>query len=380
MKEGKNIKTRQSNFELMRIISMFMIVLWHCISHSNILLRTTGNINFLLNLIFMFTAVHVNSFILLSGYFGYKNEFNIKKLFATINSVWFYKAIYALIFVGLGLVTMSYFDLFLFLTPLNYSYSFGTFYWFINVYIVLYILTPFINKLIKHLSKEQFRKLLILLILFLSTIPFITINQVINNDGYQVISFIMLYLIGAYFGKYKIKDNYHFKNYSKNKCQLIFIILLLFILVVDFCMLTTSSYLENNSSTFLCYIKSIIDFQKISFSSPIIIFESIIYLLLFETLNFKSKFINNVSKLMFGVYLVHENLFVYNHIYKYLPLGTSGELYGKSVILILFFMAIGIFIVSVIIEWFRQLLFKLIGKTKLAKNISNKFYDYIKAF
>ena len=113
MKEGKNIKTRQSNFELMRIISMFMIVLWHCISHTNILGRTGGNLNLLLELIFMFTAVHVNSFILLSGYFGYKNEFNIKKLFATINSVWFYKAIYALIFVGLGLVTMSYFDLFL---------------------------------------------------------------------------------------------------------------------------------------------------------------------------------------------------------------------------------------------------------------------------
>lgn len=380
MKEGKNIKTRQSNFELMRIISMFMIVLWHCISHTNILERTGGNLNLLLELIFMFTAVHVNSFILLSGYFGYKNEFNIKKLFATINSVWFYKAIYALIFVGLGLVTMSYFDLFLFLTPLNYSYSFGTFYWFINVYIVLYVLTPFINKFIKNLDKKQFRKLLILLFFFLSIIPFITNNQVIDNNGYQISSFIMLYLIGAYFGKYKLKDNYHFKNYSKNKRQFILIVLLFLILMLDFFMLMTSSYLENNSSVFFTYVKSIIDCQKIIFSSPIIIFESLIYLLLFETFDFKSKFINNVSKLMFGVYLVHENLFVYNHIYKYLPLGTSGELYGKSVIVILFLMAIGIFIGSVIIEWFRQLLFNLIGKTKLAKNISNKFYDYIKAF
>ena len=79
MKEGKNIKARQSNFELMRIISMFMIVLWHCISHTNILGRTSGNLNLLLELIFMFTAVHVNSFILLSGYFGFKNEFNIIK-------------------------------------------------------------------------------------------------------------------------------------------------------------------------------------------------------------------------------------------------------------------------------------------------------------
>ena len=190
----------------------------------------------------------------------------------------------------------------------------------------------------------------------------------------------MLYLIGAYFGKYKLKDNYHFKNYSKNKRQFILIVLLFLILMLDFFMLMTSSYLENNSSVFFTYVKSIIDCQKIIFSSPIIIFESLIYLLLFETFDFKSKFINNVSKLMFGVYLVHENLFVYNHIYKYLPLGTSGELYGKSVIVILFLMAIGIFIGSVIIEWFRQLLFNLIGKTKLAKNISNKFYDYIKAF
>lgn len=275
---------------------------------------------------------------------------------------------------------MSYFDLFLFLTPLNYSYSFGQFYWFINIYVVLYILTPFINKLIENMNKKQFRRLLILLFVFLSVIPFITNNQIIDNNGYQIISFVMLYLIGAYFGKYKIKDNYHFKNYSKNKRQLILLLLLILILIIDFCMLTTSAYLENNSSMFLNYIKSIIDNQKIVFSSPIIIMESVVYLLLFETFNFKSKIINNISKLMLGVYLVHENVFVYKNIYNYLPLGTDGMLYGKNTIVILFLMAAGIFIGSVIIEWFRQLLFKLIGKTKLAKNISNKFYDYIKAF
>lgn len=380
MREGKNLKIRQSNFELMRITSMFMIVLWHCISHTDILGRTEGNLNLILNLIFMFTAVHVNSFALLSGYFQYNKKFNLKKVFSIVNSVWFYRAVYALIFIGLGLVTMSYFDLFLFLTPLNYSYSFGQFYWFINIYVVLYILTPFINKLIENMNKKQFRRLLILLFVFLSVIPFITNNQIIDNNGYQISSFVMLYLIGAYFGKYKIKDNYHFKNYSKNKRQLILLLLLILILIIDFCMLTTSAYLENNSSMFFSYIKSIIDNQKIVFSSPIIIMESVVYLLLFETFNFKSKIINNISKLMLGVYLVHENVFVYKNIYNYLPLGTDGMLYGKSTIVILFLMAAGIFIVSFIIEWVRQFVFKVVGNTKFSKKVKNKFYDYIKAF
>jgi len=37
------MKERKSNFELMRIISMFLIVLWHVIVHSGILSCCSGN-------------------------------------------------------------------------------------------------------------------------------------------------------------------------------------------------------------------------------------------------------------------------------------------------------------------------------------------------
>ena len=72
-------KTRESNFELMRIISMFMIVLWHVIIHGRLLGSSTGLTNLIYNLLLCVFIVHVNSFILASGYFQSNNNFSLKK-------------------------------------------------------------------------------------------------------------------------------------------------------------------------------------------------------------------------------------------------------------------------------------------------------------
>lgn len=368
----KTINERQSNFELMRIMSMFMIVLWHCIMHSNILERTSDNLNLILELIYMFSAIHVNSFVLLSGYFGYGKEPKLGKIISLINQTWFYKAIYAIIFVCFGIVSMSTFDFILFLLPINYSFSFGTFYWFINIYIVLYFFMPYLNILIKHLSQKQHRKLLLISFIFLSLIPYFTGQQVVDNNGYHVISFMFLYLVGSYFGKYKIKDNVHFKNYSTAKKQIIYIVLLIVILLFDFFVICTNKFLNGNTNTILYYFSTITNMGKVTFSSPVVIIESVIYLLLFETFNFKNKFINKMSSLMFGVYLVHENLFVYNYIYDYLALGTSGDVFGIKVILVLIGNAILVFIVSMIIELVRKKLFYVANNLKIIQKIQHK--------
>jgi len=77
----KEVKIRQSNFELMRIVSMIMIVLWHIIIHGHLIDNTTGGINLFLNLILCLCIVHVNSFVLVTGYFQYDKEFSLKKFF-----------------------------------------------------------------------------------------------------------------------------------------------------------------------------------------------------------------------------------------------------------------------------------------------------------
>ena len=80
-------KERNSSYELMRIVSMFLIVLYHVILHGKMIENCeNAGLKILLELIKFFTLVHVNSFILVTGYFQINSKFNQKKLWSLIGS------------------------------------------------------------------------------------------------------------------------------------------------------------------------------------------------------------------------------------------------------------------------------------------------------
>lgn len=370
---------RNSNFELMRITSMFMIVIWHFIFHSNILAKTSGTLNLIIYFIYIIVSIHVNSFILVSGYFQYNKKFKPRKIVSLITTTWFYKLIYAIIFSVTGIVTITKTEMLFFIQPFNFNYGFGEFYWFINMYIFLYLLSPFINKLIETLSQKQHKTLIIILLVMLSIVPTVTLNSTLNNNGYTIASFVMLYIIGAYFGKYKLRENYHFRNFSKNKYQLLLLVLFIVSIFLAITPKIITDYFENSTIEILSYVKYLFGLKLIDYISPVIILESVLYLLLFETFDFKSKFINKVASLTFGIYLVHENNFLVKFLYDRLPISINGVIYPNVIIKMLLYSII-IFIVSAIIEYIRQLLSKLITKTKIYKKFINKIENYIKAF
>jgi len=370
---------RNSNFELMRITSMFMIVIWHFIFHSNILAKTSGTLNLIIYFIYIIVSIHVNSFILVSGYFQYNKKFKPRKIVSLITTTWFYKLIYAIIFSVTGIVTITKTEMLFFIQPFNFNYGFGEFYWFINMYIFLYLLSPFINKLIETLSQRQHKTLIIILLIMLSIVPTVTLNSTLNNNGYTIASFVMLYIIGAYFGKYKLRENYHFKNFSKNKYQLLLLVLFIISIFLAITPKIITDYFENSTIEILSYVKYLFGLKLIDYISPVIILESVLYLLLFETFDFKSKFINKVASLTFGIYLVHENNFLVKFLYDRLPISVNGVIYPNVIIKMLLYSII-IFIVSAIIEYIRQLISKLITKTKIYKKFINKIENYIKTF
>lgn len=370
---------RNSNFELMRITSMFMIVIWHFIFHSNILAKTSGTLNLIIYFIYIIVSIHVNSFILVSGYFQYNKKFKPRKIVSLITTTWFYKLIYAIVFSVTGIVTITKTEMLFFIQPFNFNYGFGEFYWFINMYIFLYLLSPFINKLIETLSQRQHKTLIIILLIMLSIVPTVTLNSTLNNNGYTIASFVMLYIIGAYFGKYKLRENYHFKNFSKNKYQLLLLVLFIISIFLAITPKIITDYFENSTIEILSYVKYLFGLKLIDYISPVIILESVLYLLLFETFDFKSKFINKVASLTFGIYLVHENNFLVKFLYDRLPISVNGVIYPNVIIKMLLYSII-IFIVSAIIEYIRQLISKLITKTKIYKKFINKIENYIKTF
>ena len=76
------MKERQSNYELMRIVSMFLIVIYHILIHGNVFDNTEGGLHFIFAFLICITLVHVNSFILVTGYFNYNKDFKWNKFFS----------------------------------------------------------------------------------------------------------------------------------------------------------------------------------------------------------------------------------------------------------------------------------------------------------
>ena len=94
-------------------------------------------------------------------------------------------------------------------------------YWFVSVYVILYILSPFINKLIHSLNKKQYSYLVLIVFIFFSlwsTIipPANTINY---GGSYSISWFICLYLIAGY-----LKRFYSDKKIKKSICLCVYFI------------------------------------------------------------------------------------------------------------------------------------------------------------
>lgn len=76
------MKRRAANFELLRIISMMMVVCLHYLSKGNLLpqyIKLNHGSDYLYWLIEALCIVSVNVFVLISGYFLIEKEFNGKK-------------------------------------------------------------------------------------------------------------------------------------------------------------------------------------------------------------------------------------------------------------------------------------------------------------
>lgn len=365
-------RERKSNFELLRIVSMFFIVLYHTIHHGNIINNCTNEgLKIVLEIIMLIIVVHVNSFILVTGYFQSKGSFKQSKLWSIINANWFYKVVILIIFSLLNIETFTTVDKFMNLFPLNLID-----YWFINPYIILYCLSPFLNKAIDSLQKRDYQKLLVVLLIFLSILPYITGDRLYSNDGFTLYNFIILYLIGAYLRRYPLKDSYIFKKISNNFYQILMVIVFLACAIVNYSFNQTAKSLLGKNSLFDMFGYSIIGMTR-AYSNPIVIVQSIAFFAFFETLNFKSSLVNSLSRLTLGVYIIHDNSYVRKNIYKWIGIDRSAVMSYKYVLYALLAATI-IYIGCSLIEWIRQLIFKGISSLKISKKIREKYYNYIK--
>lgn len=362
---------RNSAYDLMKIISMFLIVLCHMITHGQVLSHINNpTLEIMIQFLFLGTLVHVNSFVLVTGYFQCENSFKSSKVWSLINASMFYKIVFLLIF-GLGFhYSLSALQVFKELLPFNLDE-----YWFIRTYIFLYCLSPFINLLIKKLKQKQYQNLLLVMFLIFSVLPYITGNQAFSNDGYTLYHFIFLYLIGAYLRKYPIQKSFLFERCSTKMFQLICIIFLFVGWISNFITYTAFASFSGTHSIIEWFSNNIMT-MTYAYSNPLLLLQSISYFLLFSTFTFTSKWITSISACTMGVYLIHDHPLVNSWLYT--ALGIRQEsITSYQILLQIVVSAILVFVVCLVIEFLRRQLFKFIYHRKISKRIRQRYHNWI---
>lgn len=352
------MEKRESNFELLRIISMLFIILWHVIMHGG-MLQTCQNegLKICLNILQFIIVVHVNSFVLVSGYFQSKSKFKLSKFLTLVFQVIFYSSIIYLVGIKLGVVKNYNWGLIL----ENFTFNSIGNYWFINTYLIVYIFSDYINKFINNLTKKDLKKFLIIGFIIFSIVPIISCGKLLDNTGYNFYHFIYMYILGAYLRLFPLDKSYHLKIFSVKKYR-IFLGCLFFICVyLNYSFVIVSRELSNLNFIF-DYVSNVFNYNSLNYSLPFVIIQSVVYFELFGTFHFKNKFINYISKYVFGVYLIHDNRIVRSNIYNFL--GINKYFYTYKMLLYMFLITIFIFAGCIFIDVLRDKIFKIVLKLK----------------
>lgn len=203
------IQKRQSNFELLRCLAMFTIVLWHSISHGFMehIVVDVATLTHILNygisqILLSLCCVSVNVYVMITGYFLYDKGFRLDRIFKIWFQTFFYSLIIAIFFF---LVLPSYgIECFSLRKLLPY---WGGAYWFVVDYLALLVIAPFLSKASSRMDKKTYNLLLLVItVIGCSIFPFQPGgNHLFFYYGYSLVWFVCLYITGCYLRRFSLK-------------------------------------------------------------------------------------------------------------------------------------------------------------------------------
>lgn len=279
-------KQRDSNFELLRLIAMYMIVLIHANVYIGDFMPTpVGAIyNPIINGI---CNTGVSLFILISGYYGV--SFNIKK----ITKLECKMITYSLLVFGLSLVvyakTMTDGDKLELLIKSVLPFASRN-HWFYSCYILIVLFSGFINRFVDTLDKKSFRTLLMLMLFCFSVLPTCFYFEIVQDNGKGIVQMLMVYLMGRYIRMSETEEKIKMVGvYSKWKLALIIVVVWL-INAISFSNPINFGGIYHT----LCKDNSITNMIL-----------AVSAFLLFKDLKFKSKVINAAAKYIFAVFAMN---------------------------------------------------------------------------
>lgn len=332
------LKKRNSNLELLRIFSMFFIVLHHFAYHGSTWAWQYNRLYWHADKVYLFLAclgkAAVVSFVMIGAYFLSKKKFKLWRVVQLCITTLVYSWLIFLFlhwkFPGLlkGATTSNIW------LPIPIPSN----YWFVIAYVYMLLFMPFMNLILEKTSRRQILTILVVFTLLWTILQFINVIKP-DNDQYNFFNFnnyfLLIYLISGYIRKYRPKWSVGFIR--------AFLSLAITLLVIWGIIYSISPKEYNWFAGVMA-----------SLSNPLSLILGVTVFTFFNSINMgHSVIINYISKSMFGVYLIHDNSYVrpiiWQKLVNTLPYAKNPGKYlqfGLEVSLTIFAICVGIDIVK----------------------------------
>ena len=359
-----NQKKRDANLDLLRIVSMLLIIFLHSIDHSGVLEQaelSSGAMSLYVRFTYALCQVCVNCYVMLSGYYLVHSKFRLQKLAALWMETVFYSFVLKLLFMVTGQEAISVGSLISCFFPIITGR-----YWFITIYVGMYLVSPFLNKLIHAMNRKEHSILNICLFVLFSLWSSLhpSIAGMNSGGGWGLAWFVVLYLAAAWFRLY----------YTPKHKPVILLGIFLFI------PLLMAAGQVAAKAVWIGILQSIISNWFRYDSAPVYLMTIALFA---AFLNIRiqcdrvSKAICSVAPLTLGVYLIHAHANVSPWLWE--TLNLPGKMCSAWFPLIQFGCVIVIFAACIAIDSIRQ---ATVGKLENAKqlrqlcdSISNKLSE-----
>ena len=337
-------KKRASNIELLRIISIFLILVTHADFWA---LGEPTSFEIADNFVPSFTRVFFESlsiicidiFVLISGWFSIRAS--LKTIVKLLFQVYFLLLIIFFIYILLGWDTIN-------LRSISECFIFGHEFWFIKAYLGLLILSPVLNAFVSIVPKRVLQVVLVSFYLYQCIYGWITPGAWFLHYGYSVTSFAGLYLLARYVRLYIIEKPLEIK-WGGQKCNIKSLYLLVFI---GLTLLNTVLYI---AGYYLPIVGLQLRTRVFAISSPLVILQSLALLLYFYKIELKyNPIINFIAASSFSVFILQssQDAILYKDIVNNIYINNNGIICLLLILLVI----IGYFVVGVLLDQLRKLL------------------------
>ncbi|WP_026506343.1 acyltransferase family protein [Butyrivibrio sp. MC2013] len=340
------------NIELLRIISMLMILFLHYLNQGKVLELTdkTSMSFYLIWIIEAFCHVSVNLYMFISGYYLGVKEYSWRRFISFYTTIFFYSACIS-VFCFLTNISELNFENIIKVFPIIGSKS----NWYVTCYAAILLVSPLLNIIIRSIRQDVFKRILIIQFILFSVYPTIGYcsDPFIVKKGYSILWFSFVYLLAGYIRKYSVCLSCRYS-----------VFMMVSIGILPICKfwlpaVEKSMYAYNSIPVFIAsyaIFVMVVNNKRTAFSTI-------------------TPWVTFLGKTSFGVFFIHSFVLIRDKLWIFM--GSTKYINSLYQVVHGLFCIVFIYIICSIIDGFRLMLFDKLGVNKTVNQLS-KYLD--KAF